>query len=346
MPLFTGDLICADLGSSFTTVVLGNVGAVLKEPTKVLTLEEDTQSVLAIGIDAQMMLGKTAGDSTIHSPVLDGAITDTDMVALLLLALAEKATGRKRPMDKARFAVSMSQGLTKVEKAALKQASRQTGAKRPILIRTPMAAATGAGADVSSPRGTMTMVLGGGTTEIAVLAMNSVIAARTIRSAGLSMDEAIVRYIRREKGLIIGLRTAEDIKCDIGSAIEPEDGDGESVLLKGKNAVTGKPETISVTTRDVAKALRQSIDLLVDAMRDALSRTPTELSGDILEDGVHLCGGGALLSGLAQLLASETGVPFTVSEHPQDDVALGLSRIAEDDKILNDALDFGSAEDI
>ncbi|MEG0145119.1 MAG: rod shape-determining protein [Clostridia bacterium] len=376
MGFLSGGGIAIDLGSSNTTIYLENEGIVLREPTSVLVMTDDPTSVLAVGGDAYQSQGRTGKATQLAFPVMDGAVTDVDLAALTMIALSEKATGRRKPMEKAQLLVSMSQGLTKVEKDALALAVRASGAKRTILVKTPLAAALGAGLTVDQPRAVMIVVLGGGTTEIAVISMTGIVAARSMRTGSLSMDEAIVRYVRRKKRLIIGLSTAEDLKCDIGSAtlptedydedwpededdqpilentqetglatIEPVEPVGEKALLKGKNALTGKPETITVSTRDIALALREPVSVLIDAIRDALGRVPPELAADILDSGITLSGGGALLSGLAQLLAEKTGVPVSVGEHPHEDVILGLGRMASDDKLLNGALEAGAAQE-
>lgn len=367
MGFFTGEGIAIDLGSANTTVYLENEGIVLREPTSVLTLSDDPTAVLAVGGDAYAMSGRGGGQTMMQAPVMDGAVTDADLAALLMLTLAEKATGRRRPMEKAQLLVSMSQGLTKVEREALLQAVRMTGAKRSIAVKTPLAAALGAGLTVDQPRGSMVVVLGAGVTEIAVISMNAIVAARCMRSGMLSMDEAIVRYLRREKGVIIGLSTAEDLKCDIGSAQLPQEDEdldqlldeepprpqaeaaeddqpqGEKALLKGRDVKTGKPVTVTVSTLDIALALREPVRVLVDAVRDALGRMPSELGCDILEAGITLSGGGALLSNLAPLLAERAGLPVSVGEHPHEDVILGLGMLAGDEKLLRGALEAGSA---
>ncbi|MEF9973942.1 MAG: rod shape-determining protein [Clostridia bacterium] len=376
MGFLSGGGIAIDLGSSNTTIYLENEGIVLREPTSVLVMTDDPTSVLAVGGDAYQSQGRTGKATQLTFPVMDGAVTDVDLAALTMIALSEKATGRRKPMEKAQLLVSMSQGLTKVEKDALALAVRASGAKRTILVKTPLAAALGAGLTVDQPRAVMIVVLGGGTSEIAVISMTGIVAARSMRTGSLSMDEAIVRYVRRKKRLIIGLSTAEDLKCDIGSAtlptedydedwpededdqpilentqetglatIEPVEPVGEKALLKGKNALTGKPETITVSTRDIALALREPVSVLIDAIRDALGRVPPELAADILDSGITLSGGGALLTGLAQLLAEKTGVPVSVGEHPHEDVILGLGRMASDDKLLNGALESGAAQE-
>ncbi len=387
MGLMTGNSLAIDLGSSNTTIFLGGEGIVLREPTAVLALRADPESVIAIGHEAKAMLGRSSGEAVLVSPVMDGAVTDVDMAALITLALCEKVTGRRKSFEKMQLFMAMSQGLTKVEKDALMQVAKLTGARSPMLVRTPLAAALGSGLAVDTPRGSMIVTLGGGTTEIAVLSMGGVAAARSMRTGSLSFDEAIVRFVRRRKNVLIGLRTAEDLKCDIGSALlpdydvdsdDPEDLEpfersefasleasedsaelalrfptyavapgepvGETVLLKGRDCKTGKPVTVPITTRELALSLREPIRTLVDALRDAIGRVPPELAADIAEDGIRLSGGGALMQGLAELLAAKLELPVSVDEHPQDDVALGMGRLAEDEQLLKLATEAGSVE--
>ncbi len=387
MGLMTGNFLAIDLGSSNTTVYLGGEGIVLREPSAVLALRADPESVIAIGHEAKAMLGRSSGEAVLVSPVMDGAVTDVDMATLLTLALCEKVIGRRKSLDKTQLMMSMPQGLTKVEKDALMQVAKLTGARSPMLVRAPLAAALGSGLTVDTPRAAMIVTLGGGTTEIAVISMGAVVAARSMRTGSLAFDEAIVRFVRRKKNVLIGLRTAEDLKCDIGSALlpdydvdsdDPEDLEpfelsefarleasedaeamatrfptyavapgetvGETVLLKGRDARTGKPITVPITTRELALSLRDPIRTLVDAMRDAVGRVPAEMAADIAEDGIRLSGGGALMHGLAELLAAKLEMPVSVDEHPQDDVALGMGRLAEDDQLLALAGEAGSVE--
>ena len=387
MGLLTGNFLGVDLGSSNTTVFLGGEGVVLREPTQVLALRADPESVIAIGHEAKAMLGRSSGEAVLVSPVMDGAVTDVEMAALITLAFLEKVTGRRKSLDKTMLMMSMSQGLTKVEKNALSQVAKLTGARSPYLVRAPLAAALGSGLTVDTPRGAMIVTLGGGTTEIAVLSRGGVVAARSMRTGGLSFDEAILRFVRRRKNVLIGLRTAEDLKCDIGSALlpdydvesdDPEDLEpfersefarleasehaealatrfpthavapgemvGETVLLKGRDAKSGKPVTVPITTRELALALREPVRVLVDALRDAIGRVPPELAADIAEDGIRLSGGGALMQGLPELLSAKLELPVSVDDHPQDDVALGMGRLAEDDRLLKLATEAGSVE--
>jgi rod shape-determining protein MreB len=207
-------------------------------------------------------------------------------------------------------------------------------ARRAALVVAPVAAAVGAGVSINEPKGLLEIVIGGETTEIAVLSMNGIVASRTVRTGSLSFDEAIARFVRREKGLIIGLRTAEDLKIDIGTAVESRLTDGYEVLLRGRDAHTGKPSTVSVTAKDVREALTGPLDSLVEAVREAFENTPPELAADILERGVQLSGGGAQLEGLDRRLSELLKLPVKASENPQDDVATGAGMIASDDRLF------------
>lgn len=344
MGIFSSGGVGIDLGSSYTTVFLEGRGVALKEPTRVLATRSSQQEVLAVGLEAQNMLGRTAEDVQLTAPVAGGAVADVEMASLILLALTEKAAERRKPMDKGRLVVTLSQGATKVERAALISALSGTGAKRASALRAPMAVALGAGIGVEAPKGVMVVDIGGGTTEIAVLSMNGVVAACCLRFGGLFMDEAVARYYRRERGLIIGLRTAEEIKCDLGTVL-PLQEQGESVRLRGRDAATGKPAVIQTHSGDVLKALEEPVTLLIDGMRRALSNTPPELAADVLESGLYLAGGGALLHGLEERIQRETGVPVNLVDHPQDVAALGAGRVAMDERLLEQLLVAGTCEE-
>ncbi|MGI6173170.1 MAG: rod shape-determining protein [Christensenellales bacterium] len=359
MALFSDTAICMDMGSVSTRVISGNRGELFTEATAVLTLRDDASKVLSVGNDAFRMYGKSGDDVIIRYPVQDGAVTDSEMCALYMVAMAEKAGRHRRTLDKAQLYFSVPQGLTKVERSALEQAARLMGTRRPAFVLSPLAAAIGAGLLTTESKGTMAVTLGGSLTEIAVISMNAIVAARSIRSGSLSMDDAIVRYMRRAKGLIIGERTAERLKVDIGtarldgdretndalpdSAAEPQDSD-TTVTVKGRDASTRDAKSVSVTKNDIAVALRENIRMLVDALRDALARTPVALAGDISERGILLSGGGANLDGLCELLSDMTGVPVHKSAHPEDDVGLGLKLLADDPRLLASAIENGSAE--
>ena len=303
MGVFSSGGVGIDLGSANVTICLENEGIVLREPSFVLTLREDTDEVLAVGRDARQMLGRTPQDVTLISPVMDGAVGNIELATTLLKRLSEKALGKRRALEKNRLVVSMSQGCTRVERDALENAVRAAGAKRAALIRSSVAAALGAGVPIEEPRGSMLVCIGGSTTEVSVLSMNGVVAARTMRTGSLALDEAIMRYIRREKNLIIGQRTAEDLKIDLGAAVKDPGMNGETASLRGRDATSGKPATVDVTAIDIHNAIMPPLEMLVENVRDAFENIPAELAEDILPQGIYLSGGGALLEGLSDRLS-------------------------------------------
>ena len=333
MGVFSTGGVGLDLGSANVTICLENEGVVLREPSYVLTLRDNPEDVLGVGRDARQMLGRTPKDVALLSPVMDGAVADVELATLLMKSLAEKALGKRRALEKNRLVVSMSTGATRVEHAAAESAVRASGAKKAALIRGSIAAALGAGLSIEEARGVMVVLIGGSTTEVAVLSMNGVVAARTTRTGSLSMDEAIMRYIRREKGLIIGQRTAEDLKIDLATALEIPMTEVENVTLRGRDARTGKPATAEINALDVQRAILPALDNLLESIREAFENTPAELAEDLLTNGIHLSGGGALLEGLRERLAAMLNIPVSISENPQDEVARGACIAASDDKI-------------
>lgn len=333
MGVFSNGGVGLDLGSANVTICLENEGVVLREPSYVLTLRDNPEDVLGVGRDARQMLGRTPKDVALLSPVMDGAVADVELATLLMKSLAEKALGKRRALEKNRLVVSMSTGATRVEHAAAESAVRASGAKKAALIRGSIAAALGAGLSIEEAKGVMVVLIGGSTTEVAVLSMNGVVAARTTRTGSLSMDEAIMRYIRREKGLIIGQRTAEDLKIDLATALEIPMTEVENVTLRGRDARTGKPATAEINALDVQRAILPALDNLLESIREAFENTPAELAEDLLTNGIHLSGGGALLEGLRERLAAMLNIPVNISENPQDEVARGACIAASDDKI-------------
>lgn len=333
MGVFSSGGIGIDLGSSNVTICLESEGVVLREPSYVLSLRENTDEVLAVGRDARQMLGRTPKDVALIAPVMNGAVTDISLATTMMQTLAEKAIGRRRALEKSRVIVTMSQGATRVEHAALEDVVRGTGAKRCALLRTSVAAAIGAGIPISEPKGVMVVVIGGQTTEVCVLSMHGIVASRSIRIGGNALDEAIMRCIRREKGLIIGQRTAEDLKIDLGTADASSIANAEEVLLRGRDAATGKPATVSVSAADIHRAIMPALEQLLEAIREAFENIPADLAGDIFENGIHLSGGGALLDGLQQMLGSLLNLPVHVGEEPQDEVSLGACAVSADDKL-------------
>ena len=333
MGVFSTGGVGLDLGSANVTICLENEGVVLREPSYVLTLRDDPDEVLGVGRDARQMLGRTPKDVSLLSPVMDGAVADVEHATLLMKSLAEKALGKRRALEKNRLVVSMATGATRVEHAAAQSAVRASGAKKAALIRASIAAALGAGLSIEEARGVMVVLIGGSTTEVAVLSMNGVVAARTTRTGSLALDEAIMRYIRREKGLIIGQRTAEDLKIDLATALEIPMTEVEDVTLRGRDARTGKPATAEINALDVQRAILPALDNLLESIREAFENTPAELAEDLLTNGIHLSGGGALLEGLRERLAAMLNIPVNISENPQDEVARGACIAASDDKI-------------
>ena len=317
MGVFSTGGVGIDLGSANVTICLENEGIVLREPSYVLTLREDTDQILAVGRDARQMLGRTPKDVALLSPISDGAVGNIELTTALIQRLAEKALGKRR-----------------AQQAALEEAVRTAGARRSAMVRSSVATALGAGVPIEEPRGSLLVSIGGSTTDVTIVSMNGVVAARTLRVGSLGMDEAIMRYIRREKGLIIGQRTAEDLKIDLGSAMRSPTLIRQKVSLRGRDAATGKPTTVEITAADVHNAIQPPLEALVESIRDAFENIPAELAEDILPQGLYLSGGGALLEGLSERLGEMLGLRVSIDENPQDDTALGLCMIASSDRLM------------
>lgn len=331
MGVFSSGGIGIDMGSGSTAVYLENEGVKLREPTCALVNRENASDVLALGRDAQRMAGRTDDASILVAPVIDGGVADSELAAILMLSVAEKACEKRRPFEKSRLAVTVPHGATRVERAALATATGLAGAKKALIVKAPVAAAIGAGVRIDRPQGVLVISVGCAVTEISILSMNGVVASRTMKTGSMAFDEAIVRYIRRVKGLVISLGTAEDLKKDIGSAVRPSE--TNEVLLRGRHVVTGKPSTESICAMDVYLALNEPIRAIVEAICDALYNVPPELTGDILDSGLYLTGGGALLEGFAERLKTETQLAVNVSASPQDDAVTGAGKCASDDRL-------------
>ena len=340
MAVFSNGGIGIDFGSGNTTVYLEDEETVYREPTCALVSRENASEIFALGKDAHRMIGRTMQDSALISPVSDGGVA-----AMMILSAAEKATERRKPFEKSRLAITIPHGATRVERAALASAVQLTGAKKALIMKSSVAAAIGAQLRIERPRAHLIISVGSCVTEISILSLFGVVASRTMKTGSLAFDEAIVRYIRREKGLVIGLNTAEELKKDIGSAIAP-DKPSDPVLLRGRHVRTGKPSTESVTSLDIARALEEPIRAITEALSDALYNVPPELAGDILEDGIHVTGGGALLEGFIEKLKKETQLDVFMSAHPQDDAALGAGRAASDDRLARHLINAGSAFEV
>lgn len=344
MAIFTQELIGIDMGTAATAVYVDGLGVCLREPTQMLVSREDIHKVAALGEEANRIADRVQDDIIAYPPIKDTAVTDIDLAALMMLAMAEKASGRKKPMEKGKLLVSASTGLTHVEHAALLSAARLTGAKRAIAVNSSIAAAIGTGMDVTQIPAALLIDFGGGATEIAVISLSGVAASRTIRSAGLHFDEAIARYMRVHKGLSIGPRTAEDIKKTVGSALPPpEASTGDITRVRGRDLKTGRPAEMSVTAREIHEALRESVRVLVSAVQDVVINLPEEFAADISRNGIQITGGCARLSGLREALAEETGLSVALTDAPQDDVAVGLGLIGRDERLLQELITAGAA---
>ncbi len=311
-----------DLGTANTLVYMRGKGIVMREPS-VVAVDLKKDEVMAVGTEAKEMIGRTPGSISAIRPLKDGVIADFDVTAAMLrhfIKAALKATWAHRP----RLIVCIPSGVTEVERRAVEDAARQAGARNVELIEEPMAAAIGAGLQVEEAAGCMVVDIGGGTSEIAVISLGDIVTFCSVRTAGDDFDDAIVSYIKKKYNLLIGERTAEDIKIKIGSAFPYED-EGQ-MDVKGRNLVDGLPKNITITAEEVREALADPVSVIVDAIRSTLERTPPELSADIITNGIMLTGGGALLRGLDQLVSRETGMPVHVAENPLDCVVTGTGK--------------------
>ena len=311
-----------DLGTANTLVYMRGKGIVMREPS-VVAVDLKKDEVMAVGTEAKEMIGRTPGSISAIRPLKDGVIADFDVTAAMLrhfIKAALKATWAHRP----RLIVCIPSGVTEVERRAVEDAARKAGARNVELIEEPMAAAIGAGLQVEEAAGCMVVDIGGGTSEIAVISLGDIVTFCSVRTAGDDFDDAIVSYIKKKYNLLIGERTAEDIKIKIGSAFPYED-EGQ-MDVKGRNLVDGLPKNITITAEEVREALADPVSVIVDAIRSTLERTPPELSADIITNGIMLTGGGALLRGLDQLVSRETGMPVHVAENPLDCVVTGTGK--------------------
>jgi rod shape-determining protein MreB len=308
-----------DLGTANTLVYVQGRGVVLQEPT-VVAIEKDTNSIFAVGSEARQMVGRTPGNIIAVRPMKDGVIADFDVTEKMLRYFINKA-GKNVGILAPRVIIGVPSGVTEVEKRAVMDAGLQAGAREVYLIEEPMAAAIGAGMNVEEPTGNLIVDIGGGTTEVAVISLGGIVSSRSIRIAGDEMNEAIVHYIKRNYNLMIGERTAEDIKKEIGSAYP----DGHEVRqeVRGRDLLTGLPKTINVTSHEIQEALSEPISGIIEAVKMTLERTPPELAADILDKGLIMAGGGSLLRGIDRLLAEETGMAVQVAEDPLTCVARG-----------------------
>ena len=321
--LFSKD-IGIDLGTASVLVYIKGMGAVLREPS-VVAMDKNTGKLLKVGTDAQAMLGRTPGNIVAMRPLREGVISDYDMTERMLKEFIKKVTTFS--LFKPRLLICVPSGITEVEERAVVDAGIQAGARRAYLIEEPVAAAIGAGIDITKPDGHMVVDIGGGTADIAVISLGGVVESASIKIAGDKFDEAVVKYIRKKHNVLIGDRTAEELKMSIGCVFpRPEE---VTMEIKGRCLMTGLPRVFSVSSCEMIEAFEEVSSRILEAIHGVLERTPPELAADIMHNGLYLTGGGSLLYGMDQLIASELGIPVLLSKEPMDCAALGLGNIIE-----------------
>lgn len=320
-----GSDIGIDLGTANVLVYIKGKGVVLREPS-VVAFDRDTNKIKAIGEEARLMLGRTPGNIVAVRPLRQGVISDYTVTEKMLRYFIQKSCGRTR-FRKPRISVGVPSGVTEVEKKAVEDATYEAGAREVAIIEEPIAAAIGAGIDISRPCGNMIVDIGGGTSDIAVISLGGTVVSTSIKVAGDNFDEAIVRYMRKNHNLLIGERTAEEIKITIGSAYKrPE---VVSMDVRGRNLVTGLPKTITVTSDETLEALKEITSQIVEAVHSVLEKTPPELAADVSDRGIVLTGGGSLLYGLEELIEERTGITTMTAEDPMTAVAIGTGKFVE-----------------
>ena len=322
--MFSKD-IGIDLGTANTLVFMKGKGIVMREPS-VVAVDVRTEEVLAVGDQAKQMIGRTPGSIVAVRPLKDGVIADFDVTATMLKHFIRKAL-HNSAFSRPRVVVCIPSGVTEVERRAVEDAARQAGAKDVDLIEEPMAAAIGAGLPVAEPTGSMVVDIGGGTAEVAVISLGDIVTSVSVRVAGDKFDEAIISYVKKKYNLLIGERTAEDIKIKIGSCFPSAEED--YIEVRGRNLVTGLPRTIKVSSGETEEALKESTNQIVEAIHSVLEKTPPELAADIADRGIVLTGGGSLLNGLEDLITSKTGISAVTAEDPMTAVAIGTGKYVE-----------------
>ena len=319
-----------DLGTASVLVYVKGKGVVLNEPS-VVAIDKNTGKLLKVGAEAQAMLGRTPGNIVAIRPLREGVISDYDMTERMLREFLHKVVGGFQ-LFKPRVIICVPSGITEVEERAVVDAGIQAGARRVYLIEEPVAAAIGAGIDISKPDGHMVVDIGGGTTEVAVISLGGIVVSRSVRVGGIRMDAAIINFIKREFNMLIGDRTAEDVKFDLGAALPMND--VRRAFVRGRDLVTNLPQTAEITSTMVYEALKAPCQAILAAIQYVLERTPPELAGDVMRSGIHLTGGGALLCGMDRFIATELDMPVLLAKEPMDCAALGIGQLAEDLELL------------
>ncbi|MFZ5874491.1 MAG: rod shape-determining protein [Bacillota bacterium] len=324
-----------DLGTANTLVYVKGKGIVMREPS-VVAIEKDSGRILAVGEEAKQMIGRTPGNIVAIRPMKDGVIADFDTTESMIKYFINKALRGRTFLVRPRVVIGVPSGVTAVEERAVREAALAAGARECYLIEEPMAAAIGAGLPVHEPTGTMIVDVGGGTTEVAVISLGGIVTSRSIRVAGNEMDEAIIQHVKRNYNLMVGERTAEELKIKIGTAYPLEHEETEEV--RGRDLVSGLPKTVTVTSAEIYRALSEPVSAILDAIRQTLEKTPPELASDIMDRGIMMAGGGALLQGLDRLVSEETRMPVHLAEEPLLAVAYGSGRVLENIDVLRKVL--------
>jgi rod shape-determining protein MreB len=331
---FLGRDMAVDLGTANTLVYVRGRGIVLNEPS-VVALNTNNGQIVAVGAEAKRMIGRTPGNIVAIRPLKDGVIADFDVTERMLRYFIQKVH-RRSYMAKPRLVVAVPSGITGVEQSAVKEAGHQAGARRVYIIEEPMAAAIGAGLPIHEPTGNMVVDIGGGTTEVAVISLGGIVTSQSIRVGGDELDQAIITFGKKEYSLMLGERTAEEIKMALGSAFPSED--EPHAEIRGRDLVSGLPKTVVISAAEVRKAIEEPVNLIVDAVKNTLDKCPPELAGDVMDRGIALTGGGAMLRGLESRIREETGMPVQVADNPLDSVVLGTGKCVEDFETLRQVL--------
>ena len=327
--LFSSDL-AIDLGTANTLVYVKGKGIVLREPS-VVTVRQEPRQVLAVGTEAKAMVGRTPENIKVVRPMKDGVIANFEITEAMLRYFAHKVHNRKA-FVRPRMLICVPSGITQVERRAVRDSAENAGAREAYLIVEPMAAAIGVGLPIEEPGGSMVVDIGGGTTEVAVISLAGIVQSQSVRVGGDEMDEAIINYVKRHYNLLIGERTAEEIKLGVGSACQT--GEAKTLEIKGRDLIAAIPKTTVVTEEEIRAALSEPINAIVETVRNTLEKTPPELAADIVDRGIVLAGGGSLLRGLDKLLKEETGLPVTLAEDPLSAIVMGTGKVLDELDLL------------
>ena len=328
--LFSNDL-AIDLGTANTLVFVKEKGICLREPS-VVAINTQTKEVQAVGAEAKQMLGRAPGSIEAIRPMKDGVIANFEVTQQMISSFIQKVHNNRKSLVRPRVVIAVPSGITQVEKRAVRDSAESAGAREVYLVEEPMAAALGVGLPIQEPSGNMIVDIGGGTTEVAIISMSGIVYSKSVRVAGDEMDEAIVNYVKRKYNLLIGERTAEEVKIKIGTAYPLEQ--RITMEIKGRDLVAGIPKTLVISDEEIREALQETFSTIVESVKIALERTPPELASDIVDKGVVVAGGGSLIKGLDILLRESTGLPITLAEDPLSAVALGAGKLLSDFKLL------------